>query len=250
MSLFLPPELLDLIADHLHKEPATLKACCIVSKSWISRTRKYLFAHIQFFSPMRSVELWKQTFPDPSSSLAPYTRTFSFLEFHSTTLVNPDVIGWIRSFDRVENLFLGFIRDSHGASLVQLHGFSPALKSISLAYSTGLLSKILNFISTFPLLEDLVLMAGPYSNDTGKWISPSTSPKFTGSLHIDGGVPSITRWLCGLPGGLHFRQIHLSYQDDYTPLIASLVSKCSNTLESLIISGDDLGVFAVPFTIF
>ena len=131
---------------------------------------------------------------------------------------------------------LGFIGDSHGASLVQLHVFSPALRSLSLAYSTGLLSKILNFVSSFPLLEDLVSIVEPYSNDTGKWIPPSTPPGFTGSLHIDGGVPSVTRRLCRLPGGLHFRRIHLSYQDDYTSLVAELVSKRSNTLESLTIS--------------
>ena len=210
------------------------------------------FARIRFHSPKRSVEMWRQALPDPFSSLAPYTRTFSFpvLDSIFTTFANPDIVGWIRSFDRVENLSLGFIRDSHGASLVQLHRFSPALRSLSLVYFTGLLPKILNFVSSFPLLEDLVLTAGPYSNDTGKLIPPSTSPKFTGSLRVDGGVPSVTRWLCNLPGGLHFRQIHLAHQDDYTPLIASSVSKCSNTLESLIISGDDLGVFAVPFTIF
>ena len=125
MPCSLLPELLDLIVGHLLDEPATLKACCIVSKSWVSRTRKHLFAHIRFPPSKRSVELWKRTFPDPSNSLARYTRTFSPLELYYTTLVNPDIVGWICSFHRVENLILGFTRDSHGLSLVQLDFLPP-----------------------------------------------------------------------------------------------------------------------------
>ncbi|KAF9644805.1 hypothetical protein BDM02DRAFT_3066647, partial [Thelephora ganbajun] len=44
----LPPEILDYIVDFLHDTPETLKQCCLVSKSWVSRTRKSLFADIEF----------------------------------------------------------------------------------------------------------------------------------------------------------------------------------------------------------
>jgi hypothetical protein len=44
----LPPEILDYIIDLLHDEPETLKRCCLVSKSWVPRTRKHLFADIGF----------------------------------------------------------------------------------------------------------------------------------------------------------------------------------------------------------
>ena len=93
MSRSLPPELLDLITDHLHDELAAFKVCCVVSKSWISRTRKHLFAHIQFRLPKHPIELRKQAFPDPSNSLARYTRTVSFLEPESAVLVDPDIVG-------------------------------------------------------------------------------------------------------------------------------------------------------------
>ena len=97
MSRSLPPELLDIIVDHLRNQPATLKVCCIVSISWVSRTRMYLFACIRFRPPKRSVELWKQSFPNPSNSLAHHTRTMTFLEPESAVLVNPDITGWICS---------------------------------------------------------------------------------------------------------------------------------------------------------
>lgn len=43
---YLPAELLDQIVNHLHDKPILLKKCGLVSKSWIPRTRKYLFANI------------------------------------------------------------------------------------------------------------------------------------------------------------------------------------------------------------
>ena len=44
----LPPELLDLIVDLLHDTGDALESCCPVFKSWIPRTRKHLFSHIEF----------------------------------------------------------------------------------------------------------------------------------------------------------------------------------------------------------
>ena len=47
-ALHPPPEIVDLIIDHLHDQPATFKTCCVVSKSWVPRTRKQLFSHVEF----------------------------------------------------------------------------------------------------------------------------------------------------------------------------------------------------------
>ncbi|KAF9642570.1 hypothetical protein BDM02DRAFT_3105483, partial [Thelephora ganbajun] len=44
----LPPEVCDYIVDLLHNKPDTLGWCCLVSRSWIPRTRKHLFADIKF----------------------------------------------------------------------------------------------------------------------------------------------------------------------------------------------------------
>ena len=63
---YLPQETLDYIVDLLHDEPETLRECCLLSKPWIPRTRKHLFADIKFRSA-HELELWKKTFPDHSS---------------------------------------------------------------------------------------------------------------------------------------------------------------------------------------
>jgi len=73
MSYTLPPEMLDLIVDHLDGEPTALKTCCVVSKSWIPRAQRNLFAHVTFDAS--KLDLWKKTFPDPSNSPAYRTRS-------------------------------------------------------------------------------------------------------------------------------------------------------------------------------
>ena len=72
----LPLETLDYIVDHLHDEPKILEECYLISKSWIPRTRKHLFAEIKFRS-VEDVDLWKTTFPDPSNFPVCHTHTLS-----------------------------------------------------------------------------------------------------------------------------------------------------------------------------
>ena len=71
------PETLDYIVDFLHDQPKTLKQCCLVTKSWVPRTRKHLFREI-VFEYTSDLEAWKDTFPDPANSPAYYTRCLSF----------------------------------------------------------------------------------------------------------------------------------------------------------------------------
>ena len=68
--------MLDRIIDLLHDELETLKQCCLVSKSWVPRTRKNLFAEIEFRSES-DLESWKKTFPDVANSPACQALTLS-----------------------------------------------------------------------------------------------------------------------------------------------------------------------------
>ena len=55
---YLPQETLDYIVDLLHDEPETLRERCLLSKPWIPRTRKHLFAdnQVPFRTRARVVE--------------------------------------------------------------------------------------------------------------------------------------------------------------------------------------------------
>ena len=152
----LPPEIIDWIVDFLHDKPDTLKTCCLASKSWVPRTRKHLFASIEFDSA-KTVESWKETFPDPSNSPAYYTHTLCFRRAPAVTAAGTGAGGLIQSFSRVARLELktqnGGSRTSFGkfekASLIPFHNFSP-LKSLCVGSTVLSYSEVFDLIRSFP----------------------------------------------------------------------------------------------------
>ena len=234
-STGLPHEVLDLIIDHLHTEPATLKSCTLVSKSWVPRTRKHLFDRVEFDSEYGPfLESWMKAFPDPSTSPAHHTRLLAFRTYPVISAKATAIIAHLRSFrhiTRLEMITSGW--NDHRLSFVPLHGLSPTLKSLSLHYELVPLSEILNLICSFPLLEDLALSHYGLYGHTGWRDIPSTSPKLSGTLALDSEHPSITRGLLSLPNGLHFSKITLLRSVEDAELTMEVVSECSDTLESL-----------------
>ena len=239
----LPPEMLDYIVDLLHDKPETLKLCCLVTNSWVPRTRKHLFADIKFDSAV-DLALWKKTFPDPSNSPAYYTHTLSVGCPHAITEADAEEGGWIRAFSRVSRFVMGGHFTSIDGSkipFVPFHKFSPTLKSFRLISTTPLYSEVSNLICSFPLLEDLNLTGGDWllgDDDLHgpQAIPPLTSPAFTGSLELYQmrRMAPITHWLLSLPGGIHFRKLVLPWlhEGDHS-LTTALVERCSHTLDSL-----------------
>jgi hypothetical protein len=153
----LPAEMLDHVVDHLHNTEAALRNCCLVSKSWISRTRKHLFADIEF-PTAKSLEAWKKTFPDPSTSPTRYTKILSVGCAHVVTAADAEEGGWIRGFSRVVHLVVASSArypnpNQPGISLTPFHGLSPAIKSLRVAVLRLPSSRVFGLILSFPLLE-------------------------------------------------------------------------------------------------
>ena len=245
MSLFLPPEILDLIVDHLHDEQAALKACCIVSKSWILRARKQLFARVEFRTSGSHMEHWKKAFPDPSNSPAHHTRSLSVYGNPVLTTTEAGADNWIRAFRNVVHLRL---ENLDPASLVPFHGLSPAVRGLRLSYTTP---DVFGLVCSFPFLKHLALVALHPESDADRYNTPSTSPKLTGSLDLGmfGSARPVIRRLLDLPDGLHFSKITMLFVNDDVESATDLVSSCSDTLESLVILCLPLSAFpSVPVT--
>ena len=233
----LPAEILDLIVDHLHDKPITLKSCCLVSKSWVPRARRTLFAQVEFSSIRYPIRSWMKAFPDPRNSPAHHTRDLHFLDHRSITAASAVAPAWVRRFCHIKRLQITAMvpGTSIPVPLVHLHGLSPTLKFLRIGLLPAPFSSIFNLICSFPLLEDLSLYSEAFEGATDGWTTPSTSPKLTGSLRMKGENRSLVRELLNLPDGLHFSKIRVEWraQDDDSRTIMDLVSKCSDTLESL-----------------
>jgi hypothetical protein len=243
MSHSLPQEILDLIIDRLHDKPATLKACCLVSKAWVQRAQKHLFIRIEFNPITCPVRRWRETFPDHTNSPAYNTRTLSFRIAEFITSADVDTLLTFRNVTHldVENISPLIYQ----SPLVSLHGIFTAIKSLRLASTVLSDPQVFGFLSSLPLLEDLALVTRLYrSYET--WTRPPTSPKLTGTLelHANGGIESITHRLLDLPNGLHFRRVVVRlFSPQDVGSMMDLVSRCSDTLESLGIIGIPLGAF-------
>ena len=94
------PEISDYIVDLLYDEPQALKQCCLVSKSWVPRTRRYLFRTV-LFRRDTGVDAWKKAFPNPANSPAYHTHSLSFEEI---TAADVEDGSWIRAFSNVVRL--------------------------------------------------------------------------------------------------------------------------------------------------
>ena len=238
----LPAELLDHVVDFLYGSRNALESCCLVSKSWIPRARKHIFADIKFTAG--GLKLWKTMFPDPSTSPACYTKVLHLT--HPLAVAAKDREGgWISTFNRVVHFELDAFNvqpSRSGLSLAPFRGFSPAIKSLRLVFDTFGSSQAFDLIYSFPLLEDLAVISfGIWigSNDFDDQttaILPSISPSFTGCLKLDLRTQAsfVASQLLSLSNGLHFRKLHftLNEQKD-TSQITALVEECCFTLESL-----------------
>ena len=254
MSVPLPAEILDHIVSYLYDTQDTLRNCSIVSKSWIPRARKHLFAVVDFTVP-ETLESWEEMFPDPSTSPARYTKTLSVGRAHLVTDADAEVGGWIRGFSRIVSLEVESRAPYPKSefSLVPFHGISPALKSLRLNIPHLPSARIFDLIFSFPLLEDLAVIINQTladsdddseDDETPTAAQPSTPRMLTGSLelYLPGGMKPITRRLSSLPGGIQFRKLTLTWPfEENFWLTMAVVEQCSRTLESLEIVWDPRG---------
>ena len=241
----LPAELLDHVVDFLHHDEYLLRNCCLLSKSWIPRTRKHLFTYVRFDNA-KCLRSWKETFPDPSTSPARYAKKLLVNCPLDVTAADAEAGGWIRSFSRVVALRLAHPQekfvDELGKCLVPFHGFSPVIKSLFVKIPFLSSSQIFDLIFSFPLLEDLsifTLTSLTVENDHPNLLPTATlpsTPPMTGYLYLfrRKGLKPLARRLLSLPGGIHFQNIFLTlhYEEDYS-LATALVEGCSHVLKSL-----------------
>ena len=246
-NLRLPPELLDHIVDVLHDNDALypFKECCLVSKSWIPRTRRHLFANIKFCTE-GDMQLWKKTFPDPSTSPAHYAKILLVDCPRAITTADAGPGGWITGFSgviRLEVVDRSMAFRALADGFAPFHGFSPVIKSLCVDF-VHLPPQTFDLIISFPLLEDLTLTAysemityeADGSDGLSTVVQPSSSPAFTGSLELllERGRKPIAHRLLSLPGGLHFRMLAFIWLHEEDLLLTkAFVEGCSHTLESL-----------------
>jgi len=242
---YLPPEILDYIVDLLHDNPNALQKCCLVSKSWIHRTRKHLFAEVDLISEER-LGSWKGKFLEPSTSAGQFAKSLRVGCAGAITAADAEAGGWLTGFAHIVRLEVetpGMYTGESLITLIPFHIFSRTVKSLRVKSVDIPPSRIFNFILSSPLLEDLTVARYGTSVDNSDDsngppipFQPSNPPVFTGSLKLslESGMKPIVDRLLSMSGGIHFRKLVLTWYcvDDLLSSMG-LVEECSHTLESL-----------------
>ena len=257
-DLYLPSEILDYILDFLEDDIETLMQCCLVSKSWVPRARKHIYA-VVVFEGLEDLQSWKETFPDLANSPS----------YHTHILVigcNPGFrgeSGWIQGFPHVEQVM---VECEDWTDPLSFQKLAPSLKALAVHSSSLPLSQIFDLIRSLPLLEVLALGGSIADDDADDYdddyddgdgenhdhnhdhggngdesdepraVVSSNSPALSETLQIQltSSVGRILSGLLGLPGGLRFRDLKLAWcRKPDMPHAVELVGMCSNTLEYL-----------------
>ena len=235
-----PPEILDFIVDHLRDEPTALKACCLVSKSWVSRARRNLFAWVTFSSR------WTNVFPDPSNSPGHHTRSLYLYDIDTIIAASTVAPNWVHHFGHIKELWVATIGLDRTIpiSFIRLHGLSSTLKTLRLSNVSAPISEVLDLICSFPRLEDLRLHLVTTSGDADGRDIPSTSPSLTGTLSLVDPTLPVTRGLLDLPNGLRFSCITIICPTKDADSVMDFVPRCSDTLEVLTVGYRWQGAFS------
>ena len=244
---YLPPEILDYIVDFLQDDTDALKQCCLVSKSWVPRARKHIFA-VVMFQEEDVLKLWKETFPDPASSPSYYTHILGV----GCDPGDMEESDWIQGFPRVEQLIVDC---EYWTDFLSFQKLGPSLKSILMTFSYLPHSQIFDLIRSLPFLEGLALIGEVIDTDESDGLPASvvsSSPALTETLYIlvsEG----ISRTLCDLlvlPGGLRFRELELAWcHEPDLPHVTEMVDACSDTLKCLDIGYEIEGTLVPPFLV-
>jgi len=162
----LPQELVDRIIDQVH-DRKSLKACCLVCSQWSVRSRKHLFARVEF-ADVEDLQRWcARIHPGPSglsslvedlslSECIPPVFIPSWLDLYDFS----DAAPHLQSFSGLRVLKIWRWRMSTDRVSLKLHSFGSSLENVTHLVLRDVSVHPLTlamFVSHFPRLDDLSL---------------------------------------------------------------------------------------------
>lgn len=223
----IPPEIVDHIIDFIDNT-RTLRACSLVARSWVSRSRVHLFRDVVLFSHRH----WQKDMPVGDTSPAVYTRILTMAQgttskgrWIKTDNLYP-FLSHLRDFRNVENLILdGWLPSEFtpGGLKKYFGHFGERVRSLELGGETISPDSFLILLELLPNLEDLSVKQRLEGKEKS-WV-PTVSPKLSGRLTIRVHTSSLFPTLCKFP--LRFRVICLQ---EHTHDYQELINACAKTL--------------------
>jgi len=232
-----PQDIIDEILDHLaaNSDSESLKACALVSRSWIPSCQQHLFHTIDFTS--RSMDGWSNTFPVPEESPAHRVR---------------DLRIWIEGLSHVPDKFFGHTPSFTNARKLSFLGPGRLLEfrtlsrwrlpesATSLTIDTAVVTlvEIRNIMAQLPNLDDLSIWGPMAPVERGGLLGIGTAlrGRFGGKLVLRGlhcANKGFMDMLLKIPTGLHFTEVDIRCARKCLPSIVRFVEVCGETIVKL-----------------
>jgi len=195
----LPPELIDLIVDHLYDDNVALKACSLVSRAFLPSARVHLFENIELrfrhSVKDRNIDPMRKFISTDSRGLLSHTRKLSIpypgliAPFHLE-----EIFDHLMAFNNVRELKLDldafhFVNHDFMLASRYFFHFQPVLRSLHLTTSARNPKDLIVFIAFFPFLEEVSLSFCDPSPEPvlGSWVKeldPNLLTPLQGMLRI------------------------------------------------------------------
>ena len=178
-STRLPQELVDTIIDELKNDVDSLRACSLVSKPWVYRSRKYLFATVNL--PTFLLRRWQKRIPaNPAESLDPQRHVRSLSLYPATPsavfCIPETFIDHLSSFTQVTKLIITSSlweewTDAFSNRILvakYFGGFGQALRKLELARVYLNMVALEALLEVFPQLEEVLIFSPMMVNEEVK----------------------------------------------------------------------------------
>ena len=231
-----PQELVERMIDLLRSDIGALQACCLVNKTWVSRSRYHLFYQVEILDDTQ-LHYWISTFPYPVSNVAGFVR-----HLHIARPRMLDVSEFsLEQFTDLEYFSLGDIPDPttrlEVAAMANILLLPTPLRSIRLCLERIRAWDISSLFQRFHSLEDLSLLCHVICSQRGieDTITLEASPKLRGELKIitKNDLTLFAALLESLPNGMHFTRASIAIPLEQPRTINTLLQPLAHTLTSL-----------------
>jgi len=238
----IPLDIVNEIADHLASDSdfrsiRAIRACALVSRSWVQPFQRHHFRVISFDS--RSVDRWIKTFPVPEESPACHVRDLRvWIEVGSRALEKcAEYTPWFTNVEKLSLLGDGGLPLLRGSSFWRL---PESVTTLAIDMGKITLVQVRGIMAQLPNLDNLILSAAESLSrvDTRELSGIGTvlQRSFRGRLVLYNGFvdEDVINMLLETPSGLRFTEVQIHcFTPERLPSAVRLTEACSRTLEKL-----------------
>jgi len=232
----IPQDTIDEILDHLAaaKDFGSLRACALVSKSWVRPCQRHLFRTVAFTS--RSVDSWFKTFPAPQES--PAHRVGDLRIWIGGDIRVPEKFfeytPWFKEVYSMRLLGYGGLPLSRGPLFWKL---PQSVTSLAIDTCVVTLIQVRDIMAQLPNLDDLSLSGSLVAVNRKELpgIGTALRGRFGGRLmlcseYVNKGALDV---LLEIPTGLHFTEMWIGCTRERLPSAVRLAEACCKTVVKL-----------------